>query len=70
MLIDLMRLIINKLEKNYVNVERERESKTTFWVKEYKEKKIQKDRQQKIVKTLNEEVYNSFYEKVYIKTFT
>ena len=25
MLIDLMRLIINKLEKNYVNVERERE---------------------------------------------
>ena len=28
-----------------------------------------KDRQRKIVKTLKEEVYNSSYQKVYMKTF-
>ena len=71
MLIDLTRLVINKLEKNYV---RKKERRIIFRVKEHKENKIdkkmcEKDRLQEIVKTIRAEVYNSLYQKVCIKKF-
>ena len=58
MLIDLGRLIIDKIEKYYVNFNwRKRENKKACLVKGRKEKKIdkkmwQKDRQQKIVRNI------------------